>query len=129
MIRATIDRILCRSPDAFRQPRSSWRIQSGGRDANDYAKSLAAGFGGVGVPNATTEKRGELTTRAMVFSDGDTTVAVVGIDALGFPSSVRRSRAETGASFARENILIGATHTHSRAGLLWVSIAVGRVYR
>ena len=42
--------------------------------------------GGVGEPQATTEKRGELTARAMVFSDGTTTIAVVGIDVLGFPS-------------------------------------------
>jgi hypothetical protein len=40
--------------------------------------------GGVGEPNAATQKCGELTARAIVFSNGETTIAVVGIDALGF---------------------------------------------
>src|SRR6516225_1405524 len=42
--------------------------------------------GGMGVPKPATEKRGELTARAMVFRQGDESVAVVQLDLLGFPS-------------------------------------------
>jgi len=69
--------------------------------------------GGVGEPQATTEKRGELTARAMVFSDGTTTIAVVGIDVLGFPSVLGDRVRKLVPRFPGENILIGATHTHS----------------
>ena len=69
--------------------------------------------GGVGEPNAATQKRGELTARAMVFRNGETTIAVVGIDALGFPA-VPGDRIRTLAPrLPSENILIGATRTHS----------------
>jgi hypothetical protein len=69
--------------------------------------------GGVGEPQATTEKRGELTARAMVFSDGTTTIAVVGIDVLGFPSVLGDRVRKLVPRLPAENILIGATHTHS----------------
>ena len=69
--------------------------------------------GGVGEPRATTEKRGELTARAMVFSDGSTTIAVVGIDALGFPSVLGDRVRKLVPRLSGENILIGASHTHS----------------
>ena len=42
--------------------------------------------GGLGPPKPVTKKLGELTARAMVFKNGKTTVAVVGLDLLGFPS-------------------------------------------
>ena len=69
--------------------------------------------GGVGEPKATTEKRGELTARAMVFSDGTTTIAVVGIDVLGLPSVLGDRVRKLVPRLSAENILIGATHTHS----------------
>ena len=69
--------------------------------------------GGVGEPKATTEKRGELTARAMVFSDGTTMIAVVGIDVLGFPSVLGDRVRKLVPRVPTENILIGATHTHS----------------
>ncbi len=69
--------------------------------------------GGVGEPKATTEKRGELTARAMVFSNGTTTIAVVGIDVLGFPSVLGDRVRKLVPRLPAENILIGATHTHS----------------
>ena len=69
--------------------------------------------GGVGEPKETTEKRGELTARAMVFSDGTTTIAVVGIDVLGFPSVLGDRVRKLIPRLPAENILIGATHTHS----------------
>ena len=42
--------------------------------------------GGMGMPKPAKEKRGELTARAIVFRKGDTSVAVVSLDLLGFPS-------------------------------------------
>src|SRR5262245_58522104 len=42
--------------------------------------------GGMGVPKPSKEKRGELTARALVFRKGDVSVAIVGLDLLGFPS-------------------------------------------
>jgi hypothetical protein len=69
--------------------------------------------GGVGPSHPVTRKQGDLTVRAMVFERGDTRVAVVGADFLGFPSILgNRVRARV-TSIPPENILIGATHTHS----------------
>src|SRR5579862_7375185 len=42
--------------------------------------------GGVGIPKPATEKKGDLTARAIVFRQGDVSVAVVQLDLLGFPS-------------------------------------------
>jgi hypothetical protein len=69
--------------------------------------------GGVGVPKPATEKRGELTARAVVFRSGNTTVGLVALDLLGFPSVLGdRVRANVGRIPA-DHILISATHTHS----------------
>lgn len=69
--------------------------------------------GGVGEPSPVTKKLGELTARAMVFSDGTTTIAVVGLDALGFPSVLGDRVRKMVPRLPGENILIGASHTHS----------------
>ncbi len=69
--------------------------------------------GGVGEPNAVTKKLGELTARVMVFSDGSTTIAVAGLDALGFPSVLGDRVRKMVPRLPGENILIGASHTHS----------------
>src|SRR5580704_2085104 len=42
--------------------------------------------GGLGPTADAREKQGELTARAVVFQEGKTTVAMVGLDLLGFPS-------------------------------------------
>jgi len=69
--------------------------------------------GGLGIPQATTEQRGELTARAIVFRRGDVTVGVVALDLLGFPSVLGdRVRAKV-PGIPKENILIASTHTHS----------------
>ncbi|RUL88733.1 hypothetical protein TsocGM_05995 [Tautonia sociabilis] len=69
--------------------------------------------GGMGAPRPATEKKGELTARAVVFQKGEEAVAVVSLDLLGFPSVLGdRVRARVGR-IRPENILIGATHTHS----------------
>src|SRR5438876_632579 len=69
--------------------------------------------GGMGRPNPTKEKRGELRARAIVFRKGEVTVAVVALDLLGFPSVLGdRVRAQVNR-IPPNNILIASTHTHS----------------
>jgi hypothetical protein len=69
--------------------------------------------GGVGIPRPTDDKRGELTARAMVFRGGEVTVAVVALDLLGFPSVLGDRVRKLVPRIPGEQILIGATHTHS----------------
>ena len=69
--------------------------------------------GGVGPSNPVNKKEGDLTVRALVFADGDERVAIVSTDFLGFPGALcNRVRAGV-KSIPPENIMIGATHTHS----------------
>jgi hypothetical protein len=69
--------------------------------------------GGLGPTADAREKQGELTARAVVFQEGKTTVAMVGLDLLGFPS-VLCDRVRTRVPrIPAKNILIGSTHTHS----------------
>lgn len=69
--------------------------------------------GGMGAPSMANEAKGELTARAVAMSDGKTVVAFCCVDALGFPSVLcDRVRAKVNGTSA-ENIVIGATHTHS----------------
>jgi hypothetical protein len=69
--------------------------------------------GGIGKPSPTHEKKGELTVRALVLEKGSTRVAIVGVDNLGWTAVLGdRSRALI-KGIPPENILIGATHTHS----------------
>lgn len=69
--------------------------------------------GGVGTPEPATEKRGDLWARALVFERGDTRVALVSIDNLGWPSYWGDKTRNLVPGIPPENILIGATHTHS----------------
>ncbi|MCA9187862.1 MAG: hypothetical protein R3E01_16320 [Pirellulaceae bacterium] len=69
--------------------------------------------GGMGIPQPTTKKLGEITVRAMVISQADTTVAIVGLDLLGFPGVLGDRVRDQVPRIRRENILIGSTHTHS----------------
>ena len=69
--------------------------------------------GGMGVPQPSTKKLGELTAQALVFKKGETSVAIVALDLLGFPSTLGdRVRAKV-TRIPPDNILIGSTHTHS----------------
>jgi hypothetical protein len=69
--------------------------------------------GGMGVPTTAKSKMGELTARAMVFRAGEETVAVVGLDLLGFPAVLGDRARALVPRLAPERILIGSTHTHS----------------
>ncbi|PYI85518.1 MAG: hypothetical protein DME26_10845 [Verrucomicrobia bacterium] len=69
--------------------------------------------GGVGPSHPVTKKEGDLNVRALVFADDNTRVAIVSADFLGFPAILgNRVRAKV-KNIPAENILIGATHTHS----------------
>jgi hypothetical protein len=69
--------------------------------------------GGVGSSHPVTRKEGELEVRALVLSDGETRVAIVSSDFLGFPALLgNKARAQV-TNIPPQNILIGASHTHS----------------
>lgn len=69
--------------------------------------------GGMGIPKPAKETKGDLTARAMVVRKGETTVGIVALDLLGFPSVLcDRVRAKV-PRIAAKNIVIGSTHTHS----------------
>ncbi len=69
--------------------------------------------GGVGPGNPSNKKAGELTVRALVFEQDGTRVAIVSADFLGFPSVLGNQVRAGVKGIPPENILIGATHTHS----------------
>jgi len=69
--------------------------------------------GGMGTPVQPTGKKGDLFVRALVLEKGETRIAIVSIDNLGWPAALGdRSRALV-KGIPPENVLIGVTHTHS----------------
>src|SRR5256885_13881126 len=69
--------------------------------------------GGIGPSNPVTKEEGDRTVLALVRADDNTKVPFVGADFLGFPS-VRGDQARAKVKgIPPQNILIGATHTHS----------------
>lgn len=69
--------------------------------------------GGIGTPRPSTIKNGDLWVRAMVLENNGTRVAFVGIDNLGWPAALGDQSRALIKGVPAENILIGATHTHS----------------
>ncbi len=69
--------------------------------------------GGLGPTHPVSGKKGELTVRAAVFRRGTTTVGVVSLDVLGFPSVLGDRVRKLVPRIPPDHILIGATHTHS----------------
>ncbi len=69
--------------------------------------------GGMGPSEPATETRGRLNVRALVVADDDTTVAICSTDFLGFPAALGNRVREKVSQIPADNILIGATHTHS----------------
>jgi hypothetical protein len=69
--------------------------------------------GGIGVPKPSKEKKGDLFIRAIVFEKNGTKVAVVSVDNLGWPAALGDQTRALVKGIPAQNILIGATHTHS----------------
>jgi hypothetical protein len=69
--------------------------------------------GGIGPSHKVTRKAGELTVRALVLENGTNRVAIVSSDFLGFPGILGNKVRTAVAGIPGQNILIGATHTHS----------------
>lgn len=94
-------------------PASAAELQVGAASRVITPDPLLPVSGGMGVPRPAREKRGELTARAVVFRKGETTVGVVSLDLLGFPSVLcDRVRARVDR-IPGDHVLIGSTHTHS----------------
>ncbi len=91
--------------------------------AADFRAAIAVGIvtpdpllpisGGVGPSRPVSSKEGDLTVRAMVLEQGGTRVAFVSSDFLGFPAALGNKVRAKVTGIPAENILIGATHTHS----------------
>lgn len=69
--------------------------------------------GGAGAPSPASIKKGELTTRALVIIKDKVKMAIVSIDNIGVPKVVGDRIRALVPKIKAENILIGATHTHS----------------
>lgn len=69
--------------------------------------------GGIGTPKKSTEKNGDLFARILVLEKGATRIAIVNVDNLGWPAALGNKSRALIKGIAPENILIGATHTHS----------------
>ncbi len=69
--------------------------------------------GGVGPSEPVTRKIGQLTVRALVLENEGTRIALCSTDFLGFPGVLCDKVRARVPSIPAQNILIGATHTHS----------------
>jgi hypothetical protein len=69
--------------------------------------------GGMGEPVIPTEFKGKLSTRVLVLENNGTRVAIVSVDNIGWPSYLGDLSRQKIKGVKPENVLIGATHTHS----------------
>ncbi len=69
--------------------------------------------GGIGAGHMATRMQGDLTVRALVLEQQGTLVGIVSADFLGFPSNLGNQVRAAVKEIPAQNILIGATHTHS----------------
>ncbi|GGM97564.1 hypothetical protein GCM10010967_34240 [Dyadobacter beijingensis] len=69
--------------------------------------------GGIGTPKKATQKAGELYARAFVMEKGGVRIAIVNVDNLGWPAALGNKSRKLIRGIPPENVLIGATHTHS----------------
>lgn len=89
------------------------QLMAGASVRNITPDPLLPVSGGIGTPKPAQEKRGDLFVRAMVLVKGDVKIAIVGIDNLGWPSVLGDKARALIDHIPAENVLIGATHTHS----------------
>jgi len=88
-------------------------FEAGAAKRNITPDPLLPISGGMGTPTPAKSRQGELTARAMVFRSGSETVAVVGLDLLGYPSVLCDRVRTLVPRLPPTGILIGSTHTHS----------------
>ena len=69
--------------------------------------------GGMGTPVMPTAMKGKLSVRAFVLEKGNTRIAIVGVDNIGWPAFLGDRSRKLIKGIPAENILIGATHAHS----------------
>ena len=69
--------------------------------------------GGMGEPTMPEAKKGDLFARVLVLEKGETRVAIVSLDNLGWPAALADRSRKLIKGIPPENILIGATHVHS----------------
>ena len=69
--------------------------------------------GGVGPTHPVSKSIGKLTVRALTLENNGIRVAICSTDFLGFPGVLCNKVRERVKGIPAENILIGATHTHS----------------
>lgn len=69
--------------------------------------------GGMGLPSPAKVKQGELAARALVVGNGAEMVGMVSLDLLGFPGVLGDRARALVPRLKPEQIVIGATHTHS----------------
>jgi hypothetical protein len=94
-------------------PSPAAEFQAGGAVRSIMPAAPLPVSGGMGVPVPTTGALGELTARAAVVKQGETCVAFLGLDLLGFPGVLCDRVRERVPDIPAANILIGSTHTHS----------------
>ncbi|MFN5467028.1 MAG: hypothetical protein ACK5AM_02805, partial [Pirellulaceae bacterium] len=73
--------------------------------------------GGLGTPNPTTRKLGDISIRVLVLKQGDEKLVLGSVDALGFPGVLIDRAAGQYPAIAKDRWVIGATHTHSAPDL------------
>lgn len=95
------------------QPMYAQQLKVGAAKRIITPSPLIAISGGVGTPKPATQKRGELYVRAMVLAKGNERIAIVNIDNLGWPAALGNKSRKLIKDIPAENIIIGATHTHS----------------
>lgn len=84
--------------------------------------------GGIGTPKPAQQKQGDLYIRALVLERGSTRVAIVSVDNLGWPSVLGNKSRALIKGIPPENVLIGATHTHSGPDAYGFPDASGKSY-
>lgn len=94
---------------------TSWaqQFRAGAALRNITPDPLLPVSGGIGTPKPTQEKKGDLFVRAFVLEKGTTRVAIVSVDNIGWPSVLGNKSRALIKGIPPENVLIGATHTHS----------------
>ena len=69
--------------------------------------------GGMGPSSKASEKKGDLTVRALALGNTQTQLVIVSSDFLGFPAALGDKVRAQVMWIPSEHILIGASHTHS----------------